>query len=130
VTSALVAAAVSGAVGAVGWLLTGLLIRAFSARAEGLDQLGAGLLGAIVALVTLVVLPLLAGLSGGLLSRRFADVIGSMAGFIAAVLVIATVIGGRSPSLEGSVPAAVILGVLVSAGHVTGVAIRPRLRSA
>jgi hypothetical protein len=74
--------------------------------------------------------PLIGGLAGGLVSRRFVGLVGSLAGNVLVLPVVAVVVFGWTLSLNGVLQAAVEIGVLATAGHLTGVILRPiRMRS-
>jgi hypothetical protein len=124
----LTAAAASGAVGAVANLLV-WIVRS-SLPSETFEDVLNGIFVAVVfGLAWLVVAPLLAGVCGGLASRSFPGVAGSIFGFLA-VTVIAVAIEGIPPDTGSWGVSAVMFGVLVAAGHLTGVAVRPRIRTA
>ena len=81
-----------------------------------------------LALVVILLAPLIAGMIAGLVSERVAGALGSVAGYLG-VTFAASMIGGDPVQPFGSyLLPSVVLGVLVLAGHLTGVAVRPRLR--
>ena len=73
--------------------------------------------------------PLVAGFAGGLVSRSFVGLVGSFAGCVVALPALSVVVLGWDLSLNGLVQAAVVIGVLATAGHLTGVAVRPTRRA-
>ena len=72
-----------------------------------------------------VTAPLIAGFAGGLVSRRVVGLLGSLAGCVIALPIVAVVVLGWTLSLNGLLQAAVVIGVLATAGHLTGVILRP-----
>ena len=112
-TGILSAAVVSAVVGAATWWLTILLAR----------MLPSGF--SILYFLPFVTAPLIAGLAGGLVSRRVVGLLGSLAGCVVALPIVAVVVLGWTLSLNGLLQAAVVIGVLATAGHLTGVILRP-----
>jgi len=123
------AAAVSGAVGLVPWAVTEITRRALQGR-EGVDVLNGMFFAIAMALVVSVLAPLIAGFCAGILSGSVAAAVGSVAAFLAVTLAALVVLSGEVPPVGEYLLPAVISGVLVTAGHLTGVVVRPRLRPA
>lgn len=125
-SASLKAAAVAGAIALAALLLGGYLgIRLF-AEAEGMAALGAGLILLLTSIIGFVVVPLVAGLFGGLISHRPRAVLGSIAGVWMAVVIVAMAVGsGIELAPETVVPAGAVA-ILVAAGHLTGAILRPR----
>jgi hypothetical protein len=113
VTGILAAAVVSAVVGAATWWLTILVARLLPSGFS------------ILYVLPFLTAPLLGGFAGGLVSRRFVGLVGSLAGGVVALPILAVVVLGWTLSLNGLLQAAVVIGVLGTAGHLTGVIVRP-----
>jgi hypothetical protein len=90
------------------------------------ETFGAIVVALPVALLLFVLAPLIAGFVGGIVSHRIHAVAGSLIGVLVVGLLAVVVSGGPSDGTSGFGGAAAVGAVLVAAGHMTGVAIRPR----
>ena len=123
------AAAVSGAVGLIPWAVTEITRRSLPGR-EGVDVLNVMVFAIAMALVVSVLAPLIAGFCAGMLSGSVPAAVGSVAAFVGVTVVALLVLSGEIRPVGEYLLPAVISGVLVTAGHLAGVAVRPRLRPA
>jgi hypothetical protein len=123
------AAAASGAVGLVPWAVTEITRRSLQGR-EGVEMLNGMFFAIAMALVASVLAPLIAGFCAGMLSGSAAAAVGSVAAFLSVTLGAVLVLSGEIRAVGEYLLPAVVLGVLVTAGHLTGVVVRPRLRPA
>ena len=128
-SQALSAVAVSGGVGMAAWVITELVTSPLTDR-QGLDMWNAMVVAIPLALVVMLIAPLIAGVIAGLVSGRVAAAVGSVAGYLAVTLAAVVFGGDRLQPVSGYLLPSVVLGSLVLAGHLTGVAVRPRLRPA
>ena len=123
------AALVAGVVAILTWgifALLGALVRDI----DGLERLSAWVLLIPVALVVVLLGSLLGGFAGGWTSRRIDAAIASVAGYLAVSVGALMLRAGPSEAPSDAWSSVVVLSVLVVAGHLTGVAVRPRLRPA
>ena len=107
------AAVVSTVAGAATWWLTILLARVLPSGFP------------LMYLLPFATAPLIAGLAGGLVSQSFVGLVGSLLGCVIGLPILAVVVLGWTLSLNGLLQAAVVIGVLATAGHLTGVIVRP-----
>jgi hypothetical protein len=114
VSAILAAALVSAVVGAAAWLIAFLFAGLFLSGVFFIPYA-----------VPFLMAPLIGGLAGGLVSRRFVGLAGSFAGNVVVLPVLGVVVFGWTLSLNGLAQVAVVIGVLATAGHLTGVLIRP-----
>jgi hypothetical protein len=76
--------------------------------------------------IFLLVAPIVSGMAGGIISRRFVGVLGSVAGFLIGAVAAAVLQGAGTADRPIADPmAAVFFGLIVAVGHVSGLAIRP-----
>ena len=124
------AAAVSAGVGLAAWVITELLTSPLTDR-QGLVVWDAMIVAIPLLLAVTLLAPVIAGMIGGLVSASVAAAVGSLAGYLAATLLVVVVLrGDRLLPVSSYLLPSVIFGVLILAGHLTGIAVRPRLRPA
>jgi hypothetical protein len=123
---AIAAAAWSAIALVVVWIIGVGAMQLLMNRASGGETFGAIVVALPVALLLFVLAPLIAGFVGGIVSHRIHAVAGSLIGVLVVGLLAVVVSGGPSDGTSGFGGAAAVGAVLVAAGHMTGVAIRPR----
>ena len=121
--------AVSGGVGLAAWAITEF-VTARATNLQGMDRWDAMVVAIPFALVVILIAPLIAGAIAGFLSGTPAAALGSVAGYLGVTFVTSRLEGDPIEPVRSDLLPAVVLGVLVLAGHMTGVAVRPRLRPA
>jgi hypothetical protein len=122
----LVAAILSGIAAAVVWIVV------IAGSRLAYDALGQPFVGGFFGLmpygVATFLAPIIGGFCGGLISRRFSTVIGSISGYLVAAAALGYLFGGSFGPFD--VRWAMMLGVLSAMGHLAGFAIRPERRPA
>jgi hypothetical protein len=123
------AVALSGGVALAAWAVTELVTSRLT-DLKGLDALNAMVVAIPNALVVILIAPLIAGVIAGLVSGTFTGALGSVAAYLGVMFAASRLEGDPIQPVSAYLLPAVELGVLVLAGHLTGVAVRPRLRPA